>query len=90
MIRLQFKVAERAPAAAIKCDDDRAFGQQGPDIERRAMLVAQANGRRAIANLLRGAVDSRRREVRNVLIHQRLFVGRHASTPIGAIVRQLF
>jgi hypothetical protein len=54
------------------------------------MLIAQANGRRAIANLLRGAVDFRRGEVRDVLIHQRLFVGWHAGTPIGAIVRQLF
>jgi hypothetical protein len=54
------------------------------------MLVAQANDRRAIANLLRGAVDSRRGEVRDMLIHQCLFVGRHAGTPTGAIVRQLF
>jgi hypothetical protein len=44
----------------------------------------------SIANLLRGVVDTRRGEVRDVLIHQRLFVGRHAGTPTGAIVRQLF
>ena len=50
------------------------------------MLIAQANGRRAIANLLRAAVDARCGEMRDVLIHQSLSVGGHTHPPIGTII----
>jgi hypothetical protein len=50
------------------------------------VLIAQANGRRTIADLLRAPVDSRGGEMRDMLIHQCLAVGGHSDPPIGTIV----
>jgi hypothetical protein len=49
------------------------------------MLISQADGRRTVANLLGAAVDTRRGEMRHVLIHQCLAVSRHTRPPVGTI-----
>jgi hypothetical protein len=53
------------------------------------MLIAQANMRRAVADLLGAASDARCREMRDVLIHQCLAVGRDATPSARTAIGQL-
>jgi hypothetical protein len=55
------------------------------DVEIFAVLIAQANGWRTIADLFGAAVDTRRGEMRDVLIHQNLTISGHTHPPAGAV-----
>jgi hypothetical protein len=49
------------------------------------MPIAQADGGRTIANLLRASFNPRRGEMGHVPIHRSLSIGWHTRPPIGPI-----
>jgi hypothetical protein len=53
------------------------------------VLVKETNGRRAVADLLRAAIDACRGKMCDVLIHQSLPIGGNTRAPAGAICSKL-
>src|SRR5260370_1022464 len=72
--RLKFKVAVRAPAAAVEGYDDRTFLPQRGDVDDLSLCITQHERWRVIAHFQHGPSDDTVAQLLDVTLHDRLTV----------------